>query len=65
MVSFTFTIRRADNPEIPTCIQPDKNIGDRLRPAKCAHSDFPVTCAIAGRLGAQSDGLGILAAVPG
>jgi hypothetical protein len=64
MVTLAFAVSGADNPQISLCVQPGKNIGDRLRPAKSAHSDFLVTCTVSRRLGAQSDGLGILAGVP-
>lgn len=46
-------------------VQSNENIGDRLRPAKCTYSDFPITCAISGWLGTQSNGLGIPAGVSG
>ncbi len=64
VIAIAIAIRRADDAEIPLRVQPDKNVGNCLRPTKRAHSDFLETCAIAGRFGAQSDCFGVLACIP-
>lgn len=64
MIAIALTVRRADNAEIPARVQPDKNVGNCLRPAKGAHSNFPIMCAISRWFGAQPDCLGVLARVP-
>ena len=65
MVTVPFTIGRADDAKIPMNIQPHDQVGDGFRASKGAHGNFAVIVAVTRRLGAQPDGFGILAAVPG
>lgn len=65
MVPVTVTVGRADDPKIPMNVQPHDQVGDGFRTSKGAHGNFAVIVAVTRRLGAQPDGFGILAAVPG
>lgn len=65
VVSVPLTVGRADDAKIPMDIQPNDHVGDRFRTAKGADGDFSVILAVTRRLGAQTDGFGMLAAVPG
>ena len=65
MVPVPFTVGRADDAKISMGIQPNDHVGDRFRTSKGADGNFPVIVAVTRRLGAQPDGFGILAAVPG
>jgi len=65
VVPVPFPVGRADDAKISMRIQPNNHVGDRIRTSKGADGNFPVIAAVTRRLGAQPDGFGILAAVPG